>query len=112
MRLNQSPSLRSAPAARAPLWRVVLASIGNPDHDQDGTKPLPGVPRDVRLVRSYAEASAACREYIARYRLGAGNWHGGDILDVAGKVMARVSYNGRVWPPEAWFPEQQPLYRP
>ena len=28
----------------------------------------------------------------------------------AGKPVARVSYNGRVWPMEEWTPGQVPLY--
>lgn len=27
------------------------------------------------------------------------------------KLVARVSQNGNVWPPEEWFPGQEPLIR-
>lgn len=29
---------------------------------------------------------------------------------VSGRPIARVSYNGRVWPPEPWKSEQKPLW--
>lgn len=48
---------------------------------------------------SIAEASAACRKFIADNELGGGNWSGGDVQDEAGKVVARISYNGRAWLP-------------
>lgn len=33
----------------------------------------------------------------------------GDVRDEKGKKIARVSYNGRVWPPQAWTPGMEPL---
>lgn len=32
------------------------------------------------------------------------------IVDDAGECVAKISYNGRVWPPEEWQPGQQPLF--
>mgnify|MGYP003331284212 CR=1 FL=1 len=31
------------------------------------------------------------------------------VLDAGGTPVARISYNGRVWPPEPWRPGMQPL---
>jgi hypothetical protein len=56
--------------------------------------------RETRLdVRTYADASRIVRQYIATNHLGMGNWTGdaGVLLDDAGKRIAYVSYNGRVW---------------
>ncbi len=53
-------------------------------------------------VASYAEASAAVRQYIEENDLGAGcgsgpAFTGGKIESELGGNLARVSYNGRVW---------------
>jgi hypothetical protein len=51
-------------------------------------------------VASLEEASASCLAFIAEHDLGGGNWSGGQVRDTAtGVVVARVSYNGRLWPP-------------
>jgi hypothetical protein len=49
-------------------------------------------------VETFAEASRAVRDYIAKNELGAGNWVGGNLSEVGtGQPLGRVSYNGRVW---------------
>ena len=42
------------------------------------------------------EHPTACRADIEQDDLGGGNWSGGQIFE-AGRQVARVSYNGRVW---------------
>ncbi len=76
---------------------VVLASVGNPDRDQDPSRPLPGVPLAEVSATSLADASRRVREYIAAEGLGGGNWNGGQVRDRDGALLATVSYNGRVW---------------
>lgn len=50
------------------------------------------------LVADLAAASRACREFIEARDLGASRWRGGAIVDGATrKVVATLSYNGRVW---------------
>ena len=53
-------------------------------------------------VTSNEEAFAAMREWVKRNHLGCGNCARdcGTLKDNAGKVVARVSFNGRVWTPE------------
>jgi hypothetical protein len=61
-------------------------------------------------VASYAQASQMfC---IARDKAGEGasNTPSPLIVDDAGSVIAHVSYNGRVWPAEAWTVDAIPLY--
>lgn len=41
---------------------------------------------------------------------GASKTPDGKIVTANGTLVARVSYNGRVWPPEAYRADQQPLY--
>jgi hypothetical protein len=82
-------------------YKVLLASIGNPDFGQDSRRSLPGVPRQTLCVASLADARRACRAYIEHYELGSGNWHGGEVKRGA-TVIAQISYNGRAWEPGNW----------
>lgn len=52
------------------------------------------------MVTSLESASRICREYIDRNTLGGGNWTGGTVRD-GSKVVAKISYNGRIWPTAA-----------
>ena len=81
--------------------KVTLKSVGNPDFRQDPTRPMYGCERNQTVeVKSFAEASLVCREFIDRNDLGSGNWAGGDVFDDSGKLIARVSYNGKLWEPD------------
>lgn len=86
---------------REEALEVTLNSCGNPDYDQSPFKGLPGVEHSRRRVGSLREAAACCRRYIDENDLGGGNWSGGEVIRIAtNEVVARVSYNGRVWLPE------------
>jgi len=89
---------RKINALKAPkgAYKVLLASVGNPDFGQLRTRSLPGVPRRTIRVASLADASKACRAYIKHYELGGGNWGGGDTMK-DDKDFALISYNGRAW---------------
>jgi hypothetical protein len=78
---------------------VLLANRGNPDHRQDPTRPCHGSPADYWLaVADYESASGVCQNYIAALTLGGGNWIGGAIREVGTtKIVALVSFNGKVW---------------
>ena len=89
-------------------YKVLLASVGNPDFGQDNRRALPGVPRSTRRVASLADASKACRAYIGHYELGGGNWLGGEVKQ-GGTVIANISYNGRAWAPGAWPTKEIPF---
>jgi hypothetical protein len=91
---------------------VILDNRGNPDFGQDPTQRLPGTKMHLRRVNSLNAASLACREYITENYLGGGNWSGGAVRDAAGTEVARVSYNGKVWPPGDWTPDSVPLFDP
>lgn len=62
-------------------------------------------------VKDFAEASQVVRRYIATFGLGSSTWQGGRIVE-GRKTVARVSYNGRVWPPGEWTPFTKTLYEP
>jgi hypothetical protein len=89
-------------------YKVLLASVGNPDFGQLRTRSLPGVPRRTIRVASLADASKACLAYIQHYELGGGNWSGGDVQK-DGAVIARISYNGRAWELGNWPTKEIPL---
>jgi hypothetical protein len=49
-------------------------------------------------VANLDAASRACRRFIETHDLGVSAWRGGQVVEAASKkVVATVSYNGRVW---------------
>lgn len=81
-----------------PLFAYIvhLQSRGNPDLGQDPRDPQS--PGSTVGVADFVAASQACRDYIGRWALGGGNWTGGAVSSTqTGRIVARVSYNGRVW---------------
>ncbi len=77
---------------------VTLSSVGNPDHGQDPNRPMYGVVNTKTPVRTLKQASEVCSTFIDDNLLGGGNWSGGQVRS-KGKLVARVSYNGKVWLP-------------
>lgn len=61
-------------------------------------------------VASLAEASARYERF--RGHKPSSLVKDGEVLDGAGRLVARVSYNAKVWPPEPWSEGQQPLFNP
>jgi len=59
-------------------------------------------------VTDLQAASNAVSEFINENALGSSNFTGGNVKD-NGKIIAKVSYNGKVWPPGKWTPESKPL---
>lgn len=98
----------TAPKGAKGAYKVLLASIGNPDFGQDSRRSLPGVPRQTLCVTALADASRVCRAYIEHYELGGGNWRGGEVKKGA-TVIAQISYNGRAWEPGTWPAREIPL---
>ena len=75
------------------MFTVELRARRNPDFPR---RDLP--PRCRVVVTSLSEASQACQQFIEEHDLGGGEWSGGHVRDASTKaVVARVSYNGRVW---------------
>lgn len=72
---------------------VVCISEGNPDFKQYTSVS----DKELYPVNSLKEASEVCRNYINKWDLGGGNWNGGQVYDIDGKMVGIVSYNGRVW---------------
>lgn len=81
---------------------VILKADPNPDYEFPNPRATVRTVK-VRLpVSSFAKASEVCRNFINQFELGAGNWTGGQIGDINGKIFAYVSYNGRVWEGEKY----------
>lgn len=70
-----------------------------------------GIKRVSVPVASFASASAAMRDFIERHDLGASNLGRacGEVWD-NGAEVARVSYNGKVWPPGGYVMGCDPLW--
>lgn len=76
---------------------VILTTIGNPDYNQDPTRPLFNLPNSILKVQTYNDAVEAVKTYIELNTLGSSNWNGGEIINSKGEIVAYISYNGRVW---------------
>jgi hypothetical protein len=78
----------------------MLGSAPNRDFppDQQGPEIAPWMV----ACDSFEHARDLCLAFIREHDLGGGNWIGGRIHDDngAGKLVARVSYNGRIWLPD------------
>jgi hypothetical protein len=75
--------------------KVSLESVNNPDFYMDNRK----ISKSFEDVQSLLEAVSACENFIDTNNLGGGNWSGGDVFDDENKLIAHISYNGRVWEP-------------
>lgn len=63
-------------------------------------------------VASLADASAMVRAAVDRADIGASSFPVPLVYDGAGRAVAHVSYNGRVWPGAEWRDGDAPLYDP
>jgi len=75
--------------------KVKLAHAPNPDIRGGywGDSDIPAKRSEWIDVPSVEAASATCRSYLERYRLGGGNWVGGQVVD--GKTtIGRIAFNG------------------
>ncbi len=81
----------------------------NPDFGQY-SPPAP----DLRLaVRDLTCAVRALLAWIRLFNLGGGNMMSANVVDLTkGAVVARISYNGRVWPPGKYEPGAPCLREP
>ena len=82
-------------------FTLTLGHRRNPDLPS-GYRNTPVDPaRPIRVpVATLADAVRAAQDYRDRNGLGGGNWREAVVRDARGKVVATVSYNGRLWSPE------------
>lgn len=77
-------------------YTLKLAACGNPDYYQ--SEDIGVAPKTVE-VGSFIEARRAAEQYRDQNCLGGGNWKQADVL-LDGKLVAKISYNGRLWGPD------------
>jgi hypothetical protein len=88
---------------------VILKADPNPDYDFPDPRATVRTVK-VRLpVSSFAQASKVCKNFIEKFDLGSGNWTGGQIGNIEGKIIAHVSYNGRVWEGEKYSQDSKEI---
>lgn len=85
---------------------VACRCVGNPDFGQYS----PPGPDLRQIVPDLQGAVRAFLAWVRLYNLGGGNvGMGAHVVDHHGQIIARISYNGRVWPPGKWTPQTRPL---
>jgi hypothetical protein len=62
-----------------------------------------------RGLATTTDAQIAYIEAREASGLGGSKFGAADLADHTGTTVARISYNGRLWPAEEWFPGQAPL---
>lgn len=68
------------------------------------------IPRRPKMTASdLADASAKYSEVRDASGEGASTFYDGVVMQ-DGKPVARISYNGRIWPLEDWTPDMTPLF--
>jgi len=67
--------------------------------------------RHIVTVADFAAASAIYSAARERSGEGCSTFPEGTLLD-GNEAVARVSYNGKVWPVGEWQPGDQPLFNP
>jgi hypothetical protein len=106
-------SLQLSPSGNTvtpPRYAVHLKAVSNPDYEDDPRDPRGhlSIPANMAPVASLREASLVVRTFIDSHDLGGGNWAGGEVYTLDERfgtpkdLIAKVSYNGRVWEPGAY----------
>lgn len=83
-------------------FRVRVEIDAGRENAAPGTCWLHGFTSLEDCQRAYVEARNASG-------LGASQFGYGEVYDESGQHLARISYNGRLWPPLPWTPDMRPL---
>lgn len=75
---------------------VELGHCRNPDIGGYWSDPIDPAKKRRVPVADLADAVRVCEAFISRNGLGGGNWNAGRVFE-AGKQVAKVSFNGRLW---------------
>lgn len=76
---------------------VELGAEPNTDFPEDTHEGSIKIPKEIKYVKDYKEASDTVRKFIVDNDLGGGNFAGFGDIYIDGKKIGRVSYNGKVW---------------
>lgn len=77
-------------------YSLFLRAVPNRDFGPKSHEANVDVPGRWIPVSSLADARQKALDFIRAWDLGGGNWSGGEVAS-DGKVVARISYNGRIW---------------
>lgn len=93
------------------MMTLTLAHASNPDVAGGYWSGRPTAPkRQTVQVSSLEEASKRLRDWCTENDLGGGNMgRGCGEVTQGGKLIARISYNGRAWEPGAYPTKEIPL---
>lgn len=78
-------------------FSVILSSCGNVDYGQNPYEVYNGVVDRIYYADTIEELQKEVRRYIEDNGLGGGNYTGGEVKDKSGKIIGKISYNGRYW---------------
>lgn len=84
-------------------YTVTLEALPNPDFRPESHAGSVDIELREVIVTSLGEAVTACGRFIDANGLGGGNWTGGSVRR-DGEEVARISYNGRIWPAGQYKP--------
>ncbi len=89
-------------------YRLFAECVGNPDFQQ-----YAAVGPDLRVeVADFQQAARLFRKWVELNHLGGGNVGPTQLVDDHGKIVAYISYNGRIWSTGKWVEHAVPLYEP
>lgn len=77
-------------------YSIFLRAVPNNDFSAKSHEANVDVPGRWVPVDSLVDARRLALDFIRAWDLGGGNWIGGEVAS-DGKVVARISYNGRIW---------------
>ena len=94
-------SRRSGSATSKGKLFIELGASPNYDYTPSDTRGRLQIAKYREPIHSLREGAVTAREFIRARGLGSGNWAGfGKIVDGRGRLIAKVSYNGRIWGPK------------
>jgi hypothetical protein len=100
-RSRKGRSSRRSGTASKPKLFIELGAAPNVDYGPEERLGWVQMPKQLRGIRTLLEGSVVAMQFIHENGLGGGNWGGfGNIVDDRGRVVAHVSYNGRLWDPK------------
>ena len=89
-------------------YKMQCKAVGNPDFGQDPDAVLATTTIEAATMQSL---SKKFRTWIGLEQLGGGNVIDPDVIE-NGKIIGRMSYNGKIWPLDRWVPGMEPIFEP
>ena len=87
-------------------YQMKIVTWGNPDHNQDPSKPPYGLKPALVKDTSLAGLRKQVRQWQEQNNCGGGNW-GSPAVMLNGKTIGYMSYNCKVWDRSVWSQQAQ-----